>query len=160
MKAIHRLKQYIDIKGFSNSSFEKKNNLSNGYIGTQIKRNADLGEGVLNKVLDNCLEINPEWLLTGKGKMLRGEKKETPALTPSEKQQLEEKIHLLENIIKDKDKIIALQEKQLNYTKKGDFELPPLSMVAEEQEEYPEINVLKDKKRKKDTPHNTLNRTE
>lgn len=71
MKAIYRLKQYIDNKGFNNSLFEKKNNLSNGYIATQIKRNADLGEGVLNKVLDNCLDINPEWLLTGNGEMLK-----------------------------------------------------------------------------------------
>lgn len=71
MKAISRVKQYIDYKGISNSSFEKKNALSNGYIGTQLKRNADLGESILNKILDNCLEINPEWLLTGKGEMIK-----------------------------------------------------------------------------------------
>lgn len=71
MKAIERLKQYIDYKGFSNSSFEKKNELSNGYIATQLKRNADLGEGILNKILDNCLDVSPEWLLTGKGSMLK-----------------------------------------------------------------------------------------
>ena len=71
MKAIKRLKQYIDIKGFTNSSFEKKNELSNGYIATQLKRNADLGEGVILKILDNCLDLNSEWLLTGKGSMLK-----------------------------------------------------------------------------------------
>ena len=71
MKAIQRLKQYIDYKGFTNSSFEKKNELSNGYIATQLKRNADLGEGVILKILDNCLDLNPEWLLTGKGNMLK-----------------------------------------------------------------------------------------
>lgn len=71
MKAIDRIKKYIDLKGFTNSSFEKKNDLSNGYIATQLKRNADLGEGVLNKILDNCLEINPVWLLTGNGEMLK-----------------------------------------------------------------------------------------
>jgi hypothetical protein len=71
MKAIERVKQYIDFKGFNNSSFEKENELSNGYIATQLKRNADLGEGVLNKILDNCLDVNPEWLLTGKGSMLK-----------------------------------------------------------------------------------------
>lgn len=70
MKAIERLKQYIDYKGVSNSYFEKQNELSNGYIATQLKRNADLGEGVFNKILDNCLDINPLWLLTGNGSML------------------------------------------------------------------------------------------
>lgn len=44
MKAIDRIKQYVDYKGFTNRSFEQKNNLSNGYIATQLKRNADLGE--------------------------------------------------------------------------------------------------------------------
>lgn len=71
MKAIERIKKYIDFKGLNNSSFEKKNELSNGYIATQLKRNADLGEGVLIKILDNCLDINSEWLLTGKGEMLK-----------------------------------------------------------------------------------------
>ncbi|CVK15878.1 hypothetical protein Ga0061079_103189 [Apibacter mensalis] len=71
MKAINRIKQYIDYKGLNNSSFEKKNNLSNGYIAIQLKRKSDLGEGILNKILDNCLDINPEWLLTGKGNMLK-----------------------------------------------------------------------------------------
>ena len=73
MKAINRVIQYIDNKGINNSLFEKKCGLSNGYLGTQLKRNADLGEGVLNKILDNCLDISPEWLLTGRGKMLKSE---------------------------------------------------------------------------------------
>ncbi len=71
MKTIERVKQYIDFKGYSNSFFEKENSLSNGYIATQLKRNADLGEGVLNKIINNCLDINPLWLLTGKGNMLQ-----------------------------------------------------------------------------------------
>ena len=73
MKAINRVIQYIDNKGINNSLFEKKCGLSNGYLGTQLKRNADLGEGVLNKILDNCLDVSPEWLLTGKGEMLKSE---------------------------------------------------------------------------------------
>ena len=73
MKAINRVIQYIDSKGVSNSSFEKRCGLSNGYLGTQLKRNADLGEGILNKILDNCLDLGPEWLLTGRGDMLKPE---------------------------------------------------------------------------------------
>lgn len=82
MKAIERVKQYIDYKGFNNSSFEKEIELSNGYIATQLKRNADLGEGILNKILNNCLDINPEWLLTGKGSMLKSEACGDPRSTP------------------------------------------------------------------------------
>nr|DAD78801.1 MAG TPA: putative transcriptional regulator [Myoviridae sp. ct1Js5] len=73
MKAINRVIHYIDNKGINNSSFEKMCGLSNGYLGTQLKRNADLGEGVLNKILDNCLDVSPEWLLTGRGEMLKSE---------------------------------------------------------------------------------------
>ena len=45
--------------------------MSNGYIATQLKRNADLGEGILTKILENCLDLNPLWLITGKGEMLK-----------------------------------------------------------------------------------------
>lgn len=71
MKAIGRIKQYIDYKGITNRAFEQNNDLSNGYIATQLKRNADLGEGILTKILENCLDLNPLWLITGKGEMLK-----------------------------------------------------------------------------------------
>jgi hypothetical protein len=45
--------------------------LSNGYLGKQLARNADLGEGVMNRILENCPDIDSNWLLTGKGEMLR-----------------------------------------------------------------------------------------
>ncbi len=73
MKAIDRLFQYIDVKGLKPTRFEKEVGLSNGYLRTQEKRNADLGESVLLKILDYCLDIEPMWLLSGKGKMLRSE---------------------------------------------------------------------------------------
>ena len=99
MKAINRVIQYIDNKGINNSSFEKKCGLSNGYLGTQLKRNADLGEGVLNKVLDNCLDISPEWLLTGRGEMLK----------PEHENQSQE-VTIIKGNRKTRDAIIDLQE--------------------------------------------------
>jgi repressor LexA len=71
MKAIERVLKIIDYQGLNNSSFEKKISVSNGYIAKQMNRNADLGEGVLLKILENSPDINPEWLLTGKGPMLK-----------------------------------------------------------------------------------------
>jgi len=73
MKAINRLMQYVDFKGFNNRTFEIENDLLNGYLATQIKRNADLGEGIIIKILNNCLDLSPDWLLTGKGSMLNSE---------------------------------------------------------------------------------------
>jgi hypothetical protein len=71
MKSIERIYKYIDYKNIKAVPFEKKIGLSNGYLGKQLKRNADLGESILTKIIENCPEINPEWLLTGEGEMLK-----------------------------------------------------------------------------------------
>jgi len=70
MKAIERLFKYLDFKGVPHTRFEKEIGISNGYLNTQLKRNADIGESMLIKIIDYCLDINPVWLLTGKGDML------------------------------------------------------------------------------------------
>jgi len=43
--------QNIDVKIFNKITFEVDNGLSNGYLGKQLARNADLGEGVMNRKL-------------------------------------------------------------------------------------------------------------
>lgn len=70
MKAINRIFEYISAKGLKPTRLEKEIGLSNGYLRTQERRDADLGEGVLLKILDYCLDLNPVWVLTGKGNML------------------------------------------------------------------------------------------
>ena len=76
MKAIERLYEYLDYKKLKPTALEKEIGLSNGYISVQKKRNADMGEGALNKIIDYCRDINPLWLLTGEGSMLRADKSE------------------------------------------------------------------------------------
>ena len=71
MKAIERLYKYIDSKGYKPTNFEKEIGLSSGYLSVQKKRNADIGETVINKITDYCQDINLEWLLTGQGEMLK-----------------------------------------------------------------------------------------
>ena len=86
MKAIERLYQYMEYKGLKPTALEKEIGLSNGYLGVQRKRNADMGEGAFLKIIDNCRDINPSWLLTGEGNMLRvgSEEKNIPVAYPSE----------------------------------------------------------------------------
>lgn len=114
MKAIERLLQYVDCKGFNKRSFEIDNGLSNGYLGKQLLRNADLGEGVLNKILENCPELNPEWLLTGKGEMIISDNIKKPPVISNGGLQ-ERYISLLERTVADLEaKITELSDKKSN----------------------------------------------
>jgi phage repressor protein C with HTH and peptisase S24 domain len=69
-KIIHRIFQYLDYKGIPHTRFEKEIGLSNGYLNTQLKRDADIGESVIVKIIDYCLDININWLISGTGEML------------------------------------------------------------------------------------------
>lgn len=81
MKAIDRLYTYLAEYSLKPTAIEKAIGLSNGYLSAQKKRNADMGEGIMNKVIDYCQEISPEWLLTGQGPMLRSKQEQsTPQL--------------------------------------------------------------------------------
>lgn len=71
MKAINRLLQYLDYKGIKPTPFEAKADLSNGYLGKQLKRNANLGEEIINKIIDNCPDLSIEWLIRGKLPMIK-----------------------------------------------------------------------------------------
>lgn len=66
-----RIKQYIDYKGFSIMRFEKQIGAGNNSIGTSIKRNTNLTGDLLSKILNTFQDINTEWLITGKGEMLK-----------------------------------------------------------------------------------------
>lgn len=69
MKAINRVFEYLKLKNIPHTRFEKEIGLSNGYLKKQLDREADLGEGVLNTIIDFCPDMNIIWLLRGEGKM-------------------------------------------------------------------------------------------
>lgn len=71
MKAIDRLYDYLAVKGLRPTSLEAASGLSRGYLSVQRRRSADMGESAMNKITDYCPDLSPEWLLTGRGPMLR-----------------------------------------------------------------------------------------
>jgi repressor LexA len=64
---VDRLLQIIDYKDINKSKFYKETGLSNGFL-DKVK---DIGGSKIEDILNTYPEINPEWLVLGKGEMLR-----------------------------------------------------------------------------------------
>lgn len=130
MKAINRFYKYLAEKSLKPTAIEKEIGLSNGYLSAQKKRGADMGEGMMLKVIDYFRDINPLWLLTGEGPMLRDSKNPeesklgcTPNATPISGQsdavtlRLMDKLDEKDNIIKEKESKIDHLNHELAETK-------------------------------------------
>ncbi len=63
------LKEYINYKGMSVLHFEKSIG-TRSTIDKAIKANSKLRSDILAKIIEVYTDINPRWLLTGKGDML------------------------------------------------------------------------------------------
>lgn len=66
-----RIKDYLNFKCISNAAFEKSLGMSNGSFGKQLRTNGAIGSDKLENILMAYPDISPEWLLTGKGEMLK-----------------------------------------------------------------------------------------
>lgn len=67
---LHRIKEYIDFKKLSVRAFEQRIGVSNGSFASQLKNNKSIGVDKLENILHEFPDVNPSWLLTGKGEML------------------------------------------------------------------------------------------
>ncbi len=112
-------------KELSAYAVEHACDVSNGYLGKQLKGKGSIGSDILERIKENYPELSLIWLVTGKGQMLID-----PTLTPdaqldfelNEEQQayftskdtiielLKTQIAQLQTAIADKDKLIALLE--------------------------------------------------
>jgi len=70
MKAIERLYQYFDFKGIKPTHQERDMGIGNGYFSGQLKRNADIGSSILEKIIEYNQDLNLYWLISGTGKMI------------------------------------------------------------------------------------------
>lgn len=72
-----RLLQLIEFLQTNVSQFEKNISVSNGAIRNAMGRNRGLNSDVLSKILDVYPNISPDWLILGKGEMLRSDAPKT-----------------------------------------------------------------------------------
>lgn len=73
-KVIDRIEELISYYDLSYNGFDKKVGLSNGYIGRQIKNNANLGSHILEKIYATFEEISGDWLLGADVPILKNDK--------------------------------------------------------------------------------------
>lgn len=73
MSVKNRLKEFITCHGLTTSAFEKSIGASNGYVNSITK---GIGGDKLLLLLEKYPKINIEWLLIGKGKMLKEKENE------------------------------------------------------------------------------------
>lgn len=106
MTTIERLFQYFDYKGIKYTPVERELGLSNGYLGKMRARGASIGSEIIEKIVLNYPDINPEWLLTGAGQMIRN----SEPLAGSEEKPVGpcQQCELREEIINEKNEVIGL----------------------------------------------------
>jgi hypothetical protein len=71
-----RLLQIANYKKISGREFSRKINKSEGFLNMAKNITVD----VLNNILDAFPEVNSEWLITGKGEMLKEETHPVPVM--------------------------------------------------------------------------------
>jgi len=71
MKAIERLYQYFNFKEIRPTRLEKDIGIGNGYFSGQLRREADIGSSIIEKIIENTQDLNLEWLITGVGPMIK-----------------------------------------------------------------------------------------
>ena len=108
-----RLKNFLYFKQIKVSNFESQIGFSNGYVNSIIR---SIGNDKLAKIVERFPELNIEWLLLGKGKMLKNSapdsaivnEPETPYTNTSDKlDEAQERIIVLqEKLIEARDRFL------------------------------------------------------
>lgn len=109
---LKRIKQYLDLKGIRVSVFEREIGMSNGSFASQLKNDKTIGVDKLEKILRIYSDIDIEWLLTGRGDILKQDilNEERVPYTKIDSENLEEALNYKELAEARKETIDSLKK--------------------------------------------------
>jgi hypothetical protein len=115
-----RVLQITEIKNIAKEKFFSDLGVSYGNFKGKSKK-SDVGSAIIAEITTKFPDISPEWLLTGRGSMLKEEDKAKTFVKPSNSEECkvckanEQTISALEKNITSQEKLIARLEQQLAY---------------------------------------------
>lgn len=117
MGATDRVRQYIDFKGITKYRFCRDLEFSNKFL----DNSSNMGTDKACKILRHYPDMNPEWLITGDGDMLRTStpaRSESPTSYVAPKEESSDSIAmLLRDMLREKDELLARQQEEIGRLK-------------------------------------------
>lgn len=103
---IDRIYELVDFKGETIYKLSKSIDVSNGYFSKQKLSNGAISSTIIEKLVNHFPDVDVNWLITGKGKMLRTN-------TVSTGKDCTEKIDQLKEQLAKSEELVGLQRYQL-----------------------------------------------
>ncbi|GAB4451246.1 MAG: hypothetical protein OHK0036_11480 [Bacteroidia bacterium] len=104
MNTIDRIIKYIKYKGISKNEFCKQNHLNHSFFHST----GNLTISTINEIIKNHPDLNLEWLIIGKGEMIKKVSAEAEQI-----KEIQEKLKLYEDLISSLKETNELLKKQL-----------------------------------------------
>lgn len=70
---LERIRVFIDKQGLTVAAFERSIGMSNASFAKSLKKGGAIGTDKLENILKTYPQLSPEWLLTGRGEMLKSD---------------------------------------------------------------------------------------
>ncbi len=148
---IERLLQIVDYKGISKRQFYKDTGLSNGYL----DKEREVGHKKIEIICSTYPEIDPIWLLFGKGQMLLNSNKPNFDLTKDDRLEVksgdpESSLEYYEKFMQEQSEIISSYQDQVKdlllIIKQSNTNVEKLVVIVNKQKE--ELKELQEKNNK------------
>lgn len=110
---LERIKEYIDYKGITIAAFERSIGMSNASFGKSLKNKGAIGSDKIENILSIYDDLSPDWLLTGKGNMLKGVVEQPPSPQQSNEKEPTQLLNQLLDTIKGQAEEIGQLKEQV-----------------------------------------------